>query len=277
MRRERELGERVASLEALKEAVSAMKSLSAHHFRETRALLDPARKYRAGIDRIVATTGARLPGGSGATGLLVLGAELGLCGAYGRSVAMSAVQRRRALGPGPTFCVGRRTGRILQRNDVPLAQVYAAPTSIGGITDALIELVQAMLGDYVNQGMAAFEVVSCRFQGVGHYQPTTTRLLPIELAPSESGAEARYVSPGALSRVVVRELLYITLYELLLDALATEHGARLSATQSAEQWLISQSSRLRRQLAAARRETSTQEVLEIASGVRARAAEHRSK
>jgi F0F1-type ATP synthase gamma subunit len=73
-----------------------------------------------------------------------------------------------------------------------------------------------------------------------------------------------------MTAAVVREYLYITLYDLLIDALAAEHSARLVATEAAEQWLTERSHRVRRQLVATRREATTQEVLEIATGARAR-------
>jgi F-type H+-transporting ATPase subunit gamma len=118
-----------------------------------------------------------------------------------------------------------------------------------------------------------FEVVSSRFSGVGADRPATTRLLPVDIHPAPGAPATRYVDPDRLAAVAVREGLYITLYDLLVDALASEHGARLVATQSAERWLDDRTGRLRRHLAAARREASTQETIEIASGARARRAE----
>ena len=50
MKRELELERRLRSLHTLGEAVGAMKSLSAHHFRETRSAVAPARIYREGVD-----------------------------------------------------------------------------------------------------------------------------------------------------------------------------------------------------------------------------------
>ena len=79
----------------------------------------------------------------------------------------------------------------------------------------------------------------------------------------------RYVEPDHFVSVVVREYLYVTLFDLLLDALASEHGARLVATQNAETWLDKRTERLRRYLMATRREASTQEMIEIAAGARA--------
>ena len=70
MKREVELQRRLRSLEALGEAVGAMKSLSAHHFREARRGIEPARRYREGVERILGWAGASLPGGDGEAGLL---------------------------------------------------------------------------------------------------------------------------------------------------------------------------------------------------------------
>jgi F0F1-type ATP synthase gamma subunit len=122
----------------------------------------------------------------------------------------------------------------------------------------------------VARQLSVLEVVSSRSSGVGADRPTTTRLLPVEAHRAGGAPTARCVSRERLAAVAVRELLYITLYDLLIDALASEHGARLLATQSAEQWLDERTDRLRRHLASARRGASTQETIEIAAGVRAR-------
>jgi F-type H+-transporting ATPase subunit gamma len=76
---------------------------------------------------------------------------------------------------------------------------------------------------------------------------------------------------------VIREFLYIVLFDLLLDSLASEHGARLVATDAAGSWLDGRATRARRQLMATRREAGTQEIIEIASGVRARSSRPRSR
>jgi F-type H+-transporting ATPase subunit gamma len=127
-----------------------------------------------------------------------------------------------------------------------------------------------MLSAYVNERLSSFEVVSSRFEGIGAERPTVTRLLPLEAKHAERAPKARYVPRDHLSAAAAREFLYIVLYDLLLDALASEHGARLLATQSAESWLDDRRGALERRLAASRRETSTQEMIEIAAGARVR-------
>ncbi|MCA9555911.1 MAG: F0F1 ATP synthase subunit gamma, partial [Myxococcales bacterium] len=226
--------------------------------------------YRAGVEAAVQRTGASLPAGAGTAALLVVGGELGLCGGYHRDLVAEAAARRAALGPGPTYVVGRRAQAILRRAGVEVARSYPAPTSPRGLVKLLLSLAQDTLTDYVRDDHASLDVVAARFEGVGAFTAATTRLLPFV----GSGAPAtppRYVSAEHLRRVAVREALYITLHGVLLDALAAEHGARLVATQAAEDWLQRRRQTLERGLGAARREASTQEVIEIVAGARARA------
>ena len=270
MKREYDLKRRLRSLQTLGEAVSAMKSLSAHHFRETRSAVEPARVYREGVERFLSWAGTALTPGDGAAGLLIVGGELGLCGGYNARIVAAGAGRRSELGPGPTLCVGHRAGTLLVRRDVAIRHVYAAPTSVRGITELLLRLAEDVLQMYVAERLATVDIVSSRFAGVGNAQPTSVRLLPLEPKYAEAAPAVRYVSTAGLAFAAVREYLYIVLYDLLLDALASEHSARLVATQAAEKWLEQRKGGLLRHLAAARREASTQEVIEIAGGARAR-------
>jgi len=54
----------------------------------------------------------------------------------------------------------------------------------------------------------------------------------------------------------------------LLDSLASEHGMRLLAAESARQWIDETKDSVHRQLTACRREAATQEVLDIVAGAR---------
>jgi F-type H+-transporting ATPase subunit gamma len=287
MKRESDLKRRLRSLETLGDAIGAMKSLAAHHFRETRHAVEPARAYRAGIERILSLTGAELPAGTGPAGLLVVGGELGLCGSYNARLVSVAAERRRTLGPGPTICVGHRTASLLARQRVELHLTFGAPTSVRGIPASLMRVAEETLTIYVGQELSSLDVVSARFGGVGAETPVATQLLPFPAsgerasnapqspprtppAREKSRPTMRYAPSRHFESVAAREFLYIALYDIFLDALASEHGARLVATQSAESWLDERARRLGRRLAAARRENSTQEMIEISSGARAR-------
>jgi len=270
VKRKVELERRLRALRTLRVAVSAMKSISARHFRESRRRIEPSRIYRDEVEQIAAWGGARLAAGDGPPGLLVIGGELGFCGGYNSQVVAVAAARRQELGPGPTICVGHRAATLLRRRGVDVAAVYATPTSVEGITRALLPVAEALVSTYVERRLCSLDIVSSVFAGIGSHTPASVRLLPISAQVSATAPAARYVASDQLAVAAARELLYIRLYDLLLDALACEHSARLLATQAAERWLDERSEQLRRQLASTRREASTQEVLEIAAGARAR-------
>jgi len=273
VKREQTLRRQLSSLNMLGEAVDAMKSLSAHHLRMARAGLAAARAYRDGIDALLASTGfAQSPPQAHAPAVLLIAADLGLCGGYTQQLVEKALQEHRR-NPGLFYCVGRRPLPILRREHLAVTRQYSATPSVDGLTHVLLTLADDVLGDYIQGRFGSLTVVSATFEGVGAFSATLTQVLPV--VPSrehEVHAATPYVDAQVLARTAVREYLYSTLYELLLDALASEHGARLVATQSAGEWLDGQIRGLRRQLAAVRQETSTQEVLDVASGARTRRA-----
>ncbi|MCA8962131.1 MAG: F0F1 ATP synthase subunit gamma [Planctomycetes bacterium] len=269
MKRAVAIERRLATLETLGVAVGAMKSLSAHHFRDARAAVDPAHRYREGIERVLRESGASIGPGDGPAGLLVVGGQLGLCGAYNVGVVDLAASIRPELGPGPTMVVGRRAALLLRRRNVEIDREFPGPTGVRGITPLLLRLAEVVLTRYERDRLSRFDIVSSRFEGVGVSTPNRVTLLPFAAEPENGRRRTPWDDPERLAAVAVREFLFITLYDLLLDALAAEQGARLNATRAAEQWIDDRSRRLRRELRSTRREASTQELIETMAAARA--------
>jgi F-type H+-transporting ATPase subunit gamma len=274
MRHEVFLRRRLHTLHTLHDAVSAMRTLSAHHFRIVRKGLRPAREYRAEIERIVAEIGihqplpAAVPGG-----LLVIASDLGLCGDYNSQLARQALEEHAHQHFGPVYSVGRRLRPALARAGIAPQRNYDAPASLDGLSRLLLQLAQGLLEDYTTERISSLFVVSARFDGIGHFTPVCARLLPIE--PKHAAAPLRrspYIAADHLMAVAVREFLYISLHELLLDALAAEHGMRLTAAEAALQWLDSAVAHTSRKLSASRSEAATQELLDIVGGGKTRRA-----
>jgi F-type H+-transporting ATPase subunit gamma len=271
MKREQVLRRSLESLGTLGEAINALKSLSAHHLRAARAGLLPARAYREGIDAIVGLAGLTQIVPSDRSAVLLIAADLGLCDGYNSRLVVTALEQCHALGAAQFYCVGRRPLTALQRADVHVARAYPAVASVAGLTRLLLTLADDVFGDYLTGAFGSLTVVSARFEGVGAFTTRSTRILPITShQTADLVAATPYASAHHLAEAVVREYLYSTLFELLLDALAAEHGTRLVATQGAAEWLDARVKTLQRQLASARRESSTQEVLDIAGGARRR-------
>jgi F-type H+-transporting ATPase subunit gamma len=271
--REQYLRRRLHTLGTLHDAVSAMRSLSAHHFLLCRQALPAARAYRDEIENALADVGVSQPMDFvEPPGVLLIVSDLGLCGDYNTRLVQTAVNElRHDGGGGPLFCVGRRPRAVLTQFGIQPQRIYHAPASVDGLPGLLLQLAQDMLDEFVGQRMGSLFVVSARFEGAGRFAPQVTRVLPIQ--PPRAGEPVRptkYQRYGRLLAVAIREYLYTTLHEILLDSLASEHGMRLRAAESARQWLDETSETVRRQIAATRREATTQEVLDIVSGSRRR-------
>ena len=272
MKRQRYLKHRLQTLAALHDAVGAMRSLSAHHFRRARQALAAARLYRNEMDTVIAEIGIHQPLHAGVpAGMLVVASDLGLCGDYNSRLSQMAITEARSHGVKTVYLVGHRVRGALAKSQLVPDRAYDAPASLEGLSLLLVGLAQDMLEDYAALRIGSLHVISAGFDGVGHFTPLSIRILPIE--PVSAGSPLRrspYVDSTHLTMVAVREFLYITLYEILLDALAAEHGMRLMATQSAQDWLEDTTTTTSRRLASARSEASTQELLDLASGGRRR-------
>ena len=272
MKREQTLRRKLESLRVLGEAITAMKSLSAHHLRASRAGLVAARAYRDGIDRVIASAGiVQIGSPASAPAFLLIAADLGLCGGYSSRLTDMALEQHRLLNARQFYCVGRRPLTLLRRQDIEPVRVYPTVTNVGGLSRLLLTLADDVLGDYLKGSFSSLHVVSARYDGVGAFTARTTRILPVaSIRPMRRAMATPYADTRHLAQAAVREYLYSTLYELLLDALASEHGMRLIATQSAAEWLDDRVENLQRQLLNARREASTQEVLDVAGTARQR-------
>jgi len=270
MKRAQFLRRRLQSQETLFDPVSALKSLSAHHFRSARNALPATRAYRAEMDTMLAALGFTPSVPSTAPpGLLLIASDLGLCNGYNSRLAQHAIAQQAQLQCGTIYCVGRRPGGLLARAGMAITRLYPAPTSVAGLTRLLLGLAQEILGAHLAGTFSSLHVVSARFDGVGAFTPVCAQVWPVPpVRQSDSLPPSPYVSRARLLTVARREFLYIVLWQILLDALTAEHSARLVATGSAAEWLQGRIAETRRLLAAMGREAATQELLDIVSGTR---------
>ena len=272
MKRQQFLQHRLQTLATLQDAVGAMRSLAAHHFRRARKALPSARQYRSEMDTIIAEIGIRQPLHVGVPpGLLVIASDLGLCGDYNSRLSRLAISEAGVHSAQSIYSVGRRVRGALSKHGLKLVRTYDAPASLEGISHLLLGLAQDVLDDYFALKIGSLHIVSANFEGVGHFQPLSIRVLPIKsVSAAQPLRRSPYVESNQLTTVAAREFLYITLYEILLDALAAEHGMRLMAAESALQWLESTATSTSRHLATARSEAATEELLDIVAGTRKR-------
>ena len=169
------LRRRLHMLGLLSEAVNAMRSLSAHHFRTARAELPAARNYHQGVEAAVAAVGlAKPPPSSIPPAMLLVASDLGLCGSYNSTLVQRGLDLYRERHIGRAYGIGKRGVNALQHAGHAVATSYAVPTSTAGLTPLLLRLAEDLLKDYLSGAFGSLLVVSARFEGVGTCRPVVT-------------------------------------------------------------------------------------------------------
>jgi len=230
------------------------------------------RAYRDEVQRFLGVLHApgAASGHEGPTGIVLIAADLGLVGDYTARLVRESLALRAESGPGPLVCLGHRAVSPLARAGVEPASVQPAPTSVAGLTSLLLPLVDTILSLRRAGQLGSLWLVAARFEGAGEYSPVRVPVLPVPVpADRPPLATSPYCDTMTLRSVVIREYLYVSLYETLLEALASEHGKRLVTAESARSWLDERIGATRRLVTAIRREASTQELLEVIVAARA--------
>lgn len=263
----------------IRQITRAMKLVSAAKLKRATARWEQASYYCAQLDGACARAAeaagqrllplAELPG-PGASALLVIAGDKGLCGAYNASVVARAAQFAAQREAVSVFTVGGRTAELARQARLRVVR------ELPGLVDRLqgrdaSELAAELLARYRSGEVARVDVCYARFVSRLVYQPTVVTLLPMFAAPAETvAADAGDALFEPAPPRLVEDLLPVRLraqvLRLLLEAAAAEHSARLlamsAATENAEEMLEI----LTRQINRARQAQITSELLDVVAG-----------
>jgi len=207
--------------------------------------------------------------------LIVMGSDQGLCGPLTARIVERAMHRSRELGDrlAGMVALGRRTNDLLEAQGAAIVATHSTPTSVRGIDD-LVGWVAQVIGRFVDEKKCdGAEVTFMRLSNSGESQPESVRVLPIDRAKLAENAKSRpvcrprlYERPDVVTAALLREWTYIEVYRCALEALASEHDARLRTTDAATHALERKLEELRLEHNHLRQEAITEELLETVSG-----------
>lgn len=269
----------------LHSVVRAMKSLSAARIRQCREAVDAVTSYGRTVDlglqaalrgRTSQDLRTESTGGESAV-LIVFGSDQGLVGAFNTRIAESTVQRADALGSAwrATLVVGSRTAQLLETGGHHVHETFPAPASPDAITAAVQDIIPAVEEWRVTGGIDQFLL---GFNTATAGQPLTTewrRLFPLEserlVALANSPWPTRHLPawrvawPDLYARLI-RESLFVRLFQALAASLAAENASRLAAMQSAETRIEERLAALDLAYRQQRQQAITEELLEVTAG-----------
>ena len=280
----KEVRTRISSVSSTQQITSAMKMVSAAKFRRAQNAIIGMRPYAAQLNEIIddidVGDGVQTPYHAvrpvQTVVLVVVTSNKGLCGAFNSNVLKLAQQRidhyRQKNVAIRLVTIGKKASELLARQkDLQLVSHDAlldAPTF-----DAVATLADTLMEDYAEKRIDRVELVYNQFKNSLSQVLSNEQWLPVESGERrvERGERKNndYIFEPSKEEIL-REMIPLTLrstfYRVVLDSLAAEHGARMTAMQKATDNATELLKDLRLSYNKARQASITNEIIEIVSG-----------
>jgi F-type H+-transporting ATPase subunit gamma len=277
------LRKRIATVRSTQKITKAMKMVAAAKLRRAQEAAEAARPYSEKITELFAAVVADLEGvehpllarrDEGRIELIVVTSDRGLCGGYNANLLRKAEAfvRERPGRQVVATAVGRKALESFRRRGT---------TVVGERTDVmnrpLMEsahaLAEAASERFAEEQTDAVYLVYSRFRSAVSQIPTVTQLLPVvQPAVADPTRRVDYIfepeRPELLAALLPRYIETL-IKQALLESIASEHGARMSAMENATSNASDMIERLTLSMNRARQATITTELMEIVSGAEA--------
>ncbi len=290
----REMRARIKSVQATKKITRAMELIAASRIVKAQQRATAAAPYARELTRAVTAVATYSnvdhalttePESPDRAAVLVVTSDRGLAGAYSSSALKEAERLREKLsqeGKTVDLYVSGRKGigyyAFRQREVVESWSGFSDSPTYDDAREIADTLIEAFLGgEDVEAGVHEVHVVYTRFKTMLVQDPTTVRLLPLEVVEEDARPASDEVLPlyefepsasdvlDALLPRYVQSRVYFCLLQASASELAARQRAMKSATDNAEE-LINKYTRTANQ---ARQAGITQEISEIVGGVNA--------
>lgn len=219
------------------------------------------------------------PESAGASGAVVFGSDQGLVGQFNDVVAEYAIRTLAALpGKPEVWAVGERVYARLAESGLSLMGQFAVPNSVQAITPLIGQIQIESEGRRAKGEYASLYVFHNRPQTGALYEPVSQRLLPLDAQWQQDLAKVRWpthslpeVMGGGSStlRTLIREYLFISLYQACAESLASENESRLAAMERADRNIDDLLETLTRNFQRLRQDSIDEELFDVISGFEA--------
>jgi len=271
---------RIGSVRNTQQITKAMKMVSAAKLRRAQEAAVRARPYAEKMTELLKNVSSRVSSEAHPLlrvrelkkiQLVLFTSDRGLCGGYNTNLirAAEAFMRQHAGDKEIELTlVGRRGTDHFRRRRANIAErytdiLYKVPEELAA------EIAQKLIGRFVNSETDTVYILYSRFRSALSQVPTLERLLPVALAEArETDAEQQteYLYEPGVQQLLASLLPRITdvaVQRALLEATASEHGARMTAMDSATGNATKMIGSLTLQMNRARQASITRELMEI--------------
>jgi len=285
---------RIASVKSTQQVTSAMKMVSAAKLRKAQDAIHMMRPYAEKLNEILTSISNNLDSSidnkyavrKNKERILIVAitSNRGLCGGFNSNVVRRTTElyfetfkEYSQKGKVDVIAIGKKGAEGLKSKGIKVIKSFL------DIYDALnfttvTEITQTFMEDYTGGIYDHIEVVYNQFKNAAVQNLVTEQFLPVkaeevsEVKTEKGEMRKDYIfepSMQEIADIIIPQSLRIQFYKAILDSVASEHGARMTAMHKATDNAGVLIRELKLQYNQARQAAITNEILEIVSGANA--------
>ena len=282
-----DLKRQIQSVKNTAKMTQALQTISAIKLNKARAHLDRARPYTDNVEEMMRDIADRAQSDTplligrdevNNVAICTVTSDRGLAGAFNAQVLRRTMSLRQEQSAEIVqVATGRKAREFFKFRRMNLDEVYVGFSDSPSYEKAR-EIGYRLTQLFEDEEADEVYLVYNRFQSALAQRPTVTRILPIASEDEEDGEEEDNTSdipfefipePEELLERLVPKYVETLVFRALLESAAGEHGARMTAMQSATEAANEMTDELTMQMNKMRQAAITQEIIEIASAAEA--------
>jgi F-type H+-transporting ATPase subunit gamma len=290
MASQRDIRRRITSVESTRKITKAMQMVAAARLRRAQQKIEGTRPYADNMMEFIGGLAKYLPAFASASPLIkqhdeintvaiiVLTADRGLCGSFNSNVTRQALERYREYSAQGKeihlVAVGKKGISTLRFAGYSLHATYADVTDRSAFLDAQA-LAHRVAWRYSTNQVDRVHLIYNSFKSSMEQVVTDQVILPIQedlaakYSPKDGGSYLDFIfepSEETILADLIPSYLEITIYRALLESMASEYGARMTAMSSASEAASDMIDELTLVMNRLRQTSITNEILEVVAG-----------
>ncbi|MGC9325223.1 MAG: F0F1 ATP synthase subunit gamma [Desulfomonilia bacterium] len=281
------LKKRIKSTQELLSVVKTMKALAAVSIRQYQKAVESLSEYTNAVEmglQIVLqkqeeTTTPSRPKPPARLGAIVFGSDQGLCGQFNVQVANFAAEELEKLGVKNEnlfiMTVGERAKDYIEGAGLKVDELLSVPSSTAGITPMVQEIIMVLDEWHFREKVEHVYLFYNKYLSGASFSPQSLRLLPVDETWLKDVRSRKWESRtipmytlnwDILFASLIREYLFISLFQAFAESLASENASRLASMQNAEKNIEERLEEIFASFHRQRQMIITEELLDIVAG-----------
>ena len=276
----KEIRIRISSVESTKQITSAMKLVAASKLKKATDAITTMRPYAEKLEEILQDLSSSSDNDGNVYGeqrnedrvlIVPIASNRGLCGAFNTNIVKRSLQLIEEEYKGADisfFTVGRKVSEHFTNHGFNVISTHDEVWNNLN-WEYVIPIAEELLTAFKEGEFDKIILVYNQFKNAGTQIVMSEQFLPVVPVESDSNINSDYIMEPS-KEVIINELIPKTLktqfYKALLDSLASEHGARMTAMHMATDNATNLINDLKLTYNKARQAAITNEIIEIVSG-----------